>query len=47
MTEMLRMGMNRIQLSFIAGASPEVIANRYTHLNGDDTHEAMSRALTR
>jgi len=46
MTEMLRNGMNPIQLSIIAGASPEVIAARYTHLNRDDAYDAMIRALT-
>ena len=46
MTEMLRRGMNPIQLSIIAGASPEVIANHYTHLNKDDAYDAMIRALT-
>ena len=45
MTEMLRNGMNPIQLSIIAGASPEVIAAHYTHLNKDDAYEAMIRAL--
>jgi site-specific recombinase XerD len=45
MTEMLRNGMNPIQLSIIAGASPEVIASHYTHLNKDDAYEAMIRAL--
>jgi hypothetical protein len=36
MTEMLRSGMNPIQLSLIAEASPEVIAAHFTHLNKDD-----------
>lgn len=45
MTEMLRNGMNPIQLSFIAGASPEVIAQHYAHLTKDDAYEAMIRAL--
>ncbi len=45
MTEMLRNGMNPIQLSLIAGASPEVIAAHYTHLNKDDAYDAMIRAL--
>ena len=45
MTEMLRSGMNPIQLSLIAGASPEVIASHYTHLNKDDAYDAMLRAL--
>jgi integrase/recombinase XerD len=46
MTEMLRNGMNPIQLSIIAGASPDVIAQHYTHLNKDDAYDAMIRALT-
>jgi site-specific recombinase XerD len=46
MTEMLRNGMNPIQLSLIAGASPEVIAAHYTHLNKDDAYDAMIKALT-
>jgi integrase/recombinase XerD len=46
MTEMLRNGMNPIQLSIIAGASPEVIAQHYTHLNKDDAYDAMIKALT-
>jgi integrase/recombinase XerD len=45
MTEMLRRGMNPVQLSIIAGASPEVIAACYTHLTKDDAYEAMMRAL--
>lgn len=45
MTEMLRCGMNPIQLSIIAGASQEVIAAHYTHLNKDDAYDAMMRAL--
>ncbi|MHB8438515.1 MAG: tyrosine-type recombinase/integrase [Acidimicrobiales bacterium] len=46
MTEMLRRGMNPVQLSFIAGASMEVISQNYTHLTKDDAYEAMMRALT-
>jgi integrase/recombinase XerD len=46
MTEMLRRGMNPVQLSFIAGASMEVISQNYTHLTKDDAYEAMIRALT-
>lgn len=46
MTEMLRNGMNPIQLSFIAGASPQVIAEHYAHLTKDDAYEAMLQALT-
>ena len=46
MTEMLRCGMNPIQLSFIAGASTEVIAKNYAHLTRDDAYEAMIRALS-
>lgn len=45
-TEMLRRDMNSVQLSFIAGASPEVIASCYSHLNRDDSYNAMLRALT-
>jgi integrase/recombinase XerD len=46
MTEMLRNGMNPFQLSIIAGASQEVIAQHYTHLTKDDAYEAMLRALS-
>lgn len=46
MTEMLRNGMNPIQLSVIAGASPEVIAACYTHLTKNDAYTAMLRVLT-
>lgn len=46
MTEMLRRGMNPIQLSIIAGTSPEVIAACYTHLTKEDAYDAMVRALT-
>ena len=42
---MLRSWMNPIQLSFIAGASPEVIASQYVHLTKDDAYEVTSRAL--
>jgi integrase/recombinase XerD len=45
MTEMLRSGMNPIQLSMIAGASPEVIGAHYAHLNKDDAYDAMIHAL--
>ena len=45
MTEMLRGGMNPIQLSSIAGASQQVIASSYEHLNEDDAHESMMRVL--
>lgn len=45
-TEMLRSGMNPIQLSVIAGASPTVISRHYEHLTQDDAYEAMIRALT-
>jgi integrase len=44
-TEMLRRDMNSVQLSVIAGASPEVIASCYAHLNRDDAYDAMIRAL--
>jgi integrase/recombinase XerD len=47
MTEMLRSGMNPIQLSLIAGASPDVIAQCYTHLTKDDAYEAMMSVLSR
>lgn len=43
---MLRNGMNPIQLSFIAGASPDVIAQRDAHLTKDQAHDAVIRALT-
>jgi len=46
MTEMLRNGMNPIQLSIIAGASQEVIAQHYTHLTKDDAYDAMLRVLS-
>jgi len=46
MTEMLRSGMNPIQLSLIAGASVDVISQHYTHLTKDDAYEAMLRVLT-
>jgi len=46
MTEMVRCGMSPIQLSIIAGASPEVIAGVYTHLNREDAYDAMIRALS-
>ena len=46
MTEMLRCGVNPIQLSFIAGASPEVIATCYAHLTREDAYDAMIRALS-
>ena len=45
MTEMLRCGMNPIQLSFIAGASQEVIGQHYAHLTKSDAYEAMLRVL--
>ena len=46
MTEMIRCGMNLVQLSFIAGASPDVIAQHYAHLTRDDAYESMIRALS-
>jgi site-specific recombinase XerD len=46
MTEMLRNGMNRIQLSFIAGASMEVISQHYAHLTKDDAYDAMIRVIS-
>lgn len=45
MTEMLRKGMNPIQLAAIAGASEKVIAEHYAHLSHDDAYEAVARAL--
>jgi site-specific recombinase XerD len=45
MTEMLRNGMNPIQLSLIAGASPDVIAQHYTHLTKEDAYDAVIRVL--
>ncbi|MDA8332222.1 MAG: tyrosine-type recombinase/integrase, partial [Candidatus Dormibacteraeota bacterium] len=45
MTEMLRKGMNPIQLAAIAGASERVIAEHYAHLGQDDAYEAVARAL--
>jgi len=45
MTEMLRRGMNPIQLSVIAGASQGVIAQHYAHLNEEDAFLAMTKAL--
>jgi len=46
MTEMLRRGVNPIQLSVIAGASQQVIAEHYEHLTEDDAYESMIRALS-
>ena len=46
MTEMLRHGMSPIQLSIIAGASVQVIAEHYTHLTKDDAYDAMLRVLS-
>jgi integrase/recombinase XerD len=46
MTEMIRCGMNLVPLSFIAGASTDVIAQHYAHLTKDDAYDAMIRALT-
>ncbi len=46
MTEMLRQGMNPVQLSMIAGASIEVIMQHYAHLTKDDAYEATLRALS-
>jgi site-specific recombinase XerC len=47
MTEMLRRGVNPLQLRVVAGASPEVIARHYEHLNEEDAYEAMLHALAR
>jgi site-specific recombinase XerD len=46
MTEMLRRGMNPMQLSFIAGASLQVIEQHYTHLTKEDAYESMLSAIT-
>ncbi len=45
-TEMLRRGMNPVQLSIIAGASLPVIMEHYTHLTREDAYSAMIGALT-
>jgi hypothetical protein len=45
MTGMPRNGMSAAQLSFIAGAWIEVIANHYAHLMKDDAYEAMMRVV--
>lgn len=45
MTEMLRNGMNPVQLSIIAGASLPVIMEHYTHLTKDDAYDAMLRVI--
>ncbi|MHB8312459.1 MAG: tyrosine-type recombinase/integrase [Candidatus Dormibacteria bacterium] len=45
-TEMLRRGMNPIQLAAIAGASEKVIADHYAHLSQDDAYDAMAKALS-
>jgi uncharacterized protein (DUF433 family) len=37
--------MNPIQLSLIAGASPDVIAQHYTHLTKEDAYDAVIRVL--
>ncbi len=47
MTQMIRQGMNPIQLRIIGGASEGVIAEHYTHLTADDGYDAMLRALER
>jgi integrase/recombinase XerC len=44
-TEMLRQGMSPIQLSKIAGTSVNVIMAHYEHLNHEDAHIAMAKAL--
>ncbi len=46
MTELLRNGLSADQISPIAGASPAVISECYAHLNRDDGHDAMLRALS-
>jgi hypothetical protein len=45
MTEMLRGGMNPVQLSVIAGASLKAIAQCYAHLTKEDAYDAMTRVL--
>jgi integrase len=45
MTEMLRQGMNPLQLSLIAGTSVPVIMEHYTHLTKEDAYDAMMSAL--
>jgi len=45
-TEMLRQGMDPLQLSHIAGASLKVIQDHYEHLSQDDAYESMLKALT-
>ena len=47
MTQMLRRGMNPLQLRVVAGASPEAIARHYEHLTEEDAQAAMVEALTR
>jgi len=44
-TEMLRQGMDPIQLSIIAGASLKVIMDHYQHLNQEDAYKAMNAAI--
>lgn len=46
MTEMLRQGMDPIQLSIVGGASVKVIMDHYQHLNEDDAYVSMTNALT-
>jgi site-specific recombinase XerD len=46
MTETLRQGVSPIQLSIIAGASMQVIAEHYTHLTKNDAYDAMLRVWT-
>lgn len=45
-TEMLRQGMDPVQLSLIAGCSIQVIQDHYEHLTQDDAYESMLKALT-
>jgi integrase/recombinase XerD len=45
MTEMLRQGMDPLQLSMIAGCSLKVIQEHYEHLTQDDAYESMMKAL--
>jgi len=46
MTEMLKRGVGPSQLRVVAGASPEVIARHYDHVNEDDAYDSVIRALT-
>lgn len=45
-TEMLRQGMDALQVSLIAGCSLNVILDHYEHLNEEDAYRSMMKALT-